>query len=354
LIRFIIRTSCNLQYNPIENPDQFKIDTVNLIHFLFSVAPWIEAGLLSLIPDPGNINVRLKWETARLAKARIGDRKPDERDLEDARAVGHDELRRVIFALPDERIFELLQKSGQTLTDEQKQQFLRYARRELRNDPVALEQAVADNYREGQLIPLRGGANLETALMICSVTGAFPYTNMHTKWQEIIEAREQMSETARVWSPLTKAFQGLDFRFLNNVDPLFVHRIREDRRLESFRGLLRRIGKDATEVTDIASLDSYVRDCKDALVGEHQKAQAEWDKIEESFLKWAGTGALAAFVTGHLVPNVSSLSAATLATLATLGQLFRRYLQRQQFRKANPMSVLVDLSRKEGQGVNLY
>jgi hypothetical protein len=31
------------------------------------------------------------------------------------------------------------------------------------------------------------------------MTGAFPYTNMHTKWREIIEAREEMSETARVW-----------------------------------------------------------------------------------------------------------------------------------------------------------
>jgi hypothetical protein len=228
---------------------------------------------------------------------------------------------------------------------------LRYARRELRNDPLALEQSVADNYREGQLVPLRAGTNLETALMICSVTGAFPYTNMHTKWQEIIEAREQLSETARVWSPLTKAFQGLEFRFLNNVDTRFAQNVREDGRLESFRALLRRIGNDATEITDFASLDTYVRDCKDALAGEYQKAQAEWDKIDESFLKWAGTGGIAAFVTGHLLPDVSSLSA---ATLATLGQLFLRYFRRQQVRKANPMSVFIDLSRKEPPGVTLY
>ena len=212
------------EYNPIENPNQFKTDTVNLLHFLFSVAPWIEAGLLSLIPDPGDINVKLKWETARLAKARIGDREPDERDLEEARAVGREELRRTLFALPDESILRAIEKSGQTLTDDQKQQFLRYARRELQNDPIALEQPVADNYREGQLIPMRAGANLETALMICSITGAFPYTNMHTKWREIIEAREQMSETARIWSPLTKAFQGLEFRFLNNVDTRFAQK----------------------------------------------------------------------------------------------------------------------------------
>jgi hypothetical protein len=176
---------------------------------------------------------------------------------------------------------------------------------------------------------------------------------MHTKWREIIEAQEQLSETARIWSPLTKAFQGLEFRFLNNVDTRFAQSIREDGRLESFRGLLRRIGKDATEVTDFASLDSYVRDCNDALVGEYQKARAEWDKIDESFIKWTGSGAagIAALVTGHLLPNVASLSAATAATLS---QLFTRYFQRQQFRKTNPMSVFVDLSRNEPPGVTLY
>jgi hypothetical protein len=38
------------EYNPIENPDQYKADTINLLHFLFSVAPWIESGTLYLIP----------------------------------------------------------------------------------------------------------------------------------------------------------------------------------------------------------------------------------------------------------------------------------------------------------------
>ena len=336
------------EYNPIENPDQFKTDTVNLLHFLFSVSPWIEAGLLSLIPDPGEINVRLKWETARLAKARIGDREPDERDLQEARAFGREELRRTLFALPDESILRAIEKSGQTLTDDQKQQFLRYARRQLQNDPIALEQPVADNYREGQLIPMRAGANLEIALIICSFTGAFPYTNMHTKWREIIEARDEMSETARIWSPFTRAFQDLEFRFLNNVDPRFAQRIREDGRLESLRVLFRRIGKDATEITDFGSLDSYVRDCKDALTGEYKKAQAEWAKIDESFLKW-GSGGIAAssLISGHILPDIASLSVATLSTLAQLGI---RFFNQRQFRKANPMSVFIDLARKDPPG----
>jgi hypothetical protein len=188
------------EYNPIENPDQFKVDTIHVLHFLFSVAPWIQAGILQLIPDPGQLDVNFKWETAGLAKARIGDREPDERDLEEAVAVGEEELRRILFALPEEKFFKALEKSGQILTDEGKRELLLYARSQLREDPIAWERSVADDFQEGQMITTRCGANLETALLICSITGAFPYTNMHGRWREIIEARDELSETARMWS----------------------------------------------------------------------------------------------------------------------------------------------------------
>lgn len=121
-------------------------------------------------------------------------------------------------------------------------------------------------------------------------------------------------------------------------------------KLEAFRSLLRKIGKDATELSSLTSLESYVRDCKDELIGEYQKAQAEWSKIEESFLKWAGGGGIMAasgIISGHLVPNVASLSAAALNTILQLGI---RYFKQQQFRKMNPMSVFIDLSRKDAPG----
>jgi hypothetical protein len=338
------------EYNPIDNPEQYKADTINLIHFLFSVSDWIEKGIVLLVPDPGDLKVAFKWETARLAKARLdGWWKPDERDLEEARELGHEELKRVLFALPEDKLFAQFERAGMTLDDRQKREFLAYARRELRNDPIALEQPIADNYREGQMVPLRAGTNLETALLICSTTGAFPYTNLHSVWAQIIKAHDDLSETARMWSPLTKAFQSLDFRFLDNVDPKFAQAVRDDGRLQSFRSLLRKIGDGAADISELSSLDAFVRDCNDELVGEYQKAQAEWSKIDESFLKWASGGI--AFAMGHLVPDVSALSVGTVSTIAQLGL---RYFRQRQFRKLNPMSVMIDLARKETPGTTLY
>jgi hypothetical protein len=110
---------------------------------------------------------------------------------------------------------------------------------------------------------------------------------------------------------------------------------------------LRKIGKEATEITNPASLDSYVRDCKDGLTDEYQKAQAEWQEIDLSFLRWAGGGIGTSLIAGQMLPNIASLST---ATAATLGQLSYRYFKQQQFRKSNPMSVFIDLARRNPPG----
>jgi hypothetical protein len=338
------------EFNPIENPDQFKADTIRVLYFLFQISPWIESGIVQLIPDPGDFNWDLKRKTFQLATARRAGEAPHERDLEEARLEGQKELARALYALPDDRLLHVIEQSGQKLTEQEKRDLLDYARRQLQEDPLALAQPITDG--NGQLRAFRAGANLETALLISQATGAFLYTNMAGKWEEIISARDQMGETARVWSPFASAFQSLKFRFLDDVDVKFANNIREHGRLETFRSFLRKIGKDTTDISDLGSLEAYVRDCKDELIGEYNKAQAEWSKIDEDCLKWASSAAAAAAAAavGHLLPNIAALSA---GFVTAIGQLGIRYLKQEQFRRTNPMSVFIDLSRKDRPGVVL-
>ena len=342
------------KYNPIENPGQYKAEMVKLIYFLFQIAPWIETGIVQLIPDPGDIDRSLRWETTDLARARLANISPDQADLDYAHEVGRKELTRFLFAMDEQTILRQVERSGQTLGESGKRQLIEYARQQIREDPLAWERPTGDNFDSGQMSMVRGGTNLETALLISDITGSFPYTNMRSRWRELISARDELGETARAWSPLANTFQSLDFKFLNNVDIGFANRIREDGRLESFRSLLRTIGKQASEISSMSALDSFVRDSKDALIGEHMKATAEWDKIQESFLKWAGGGLTAAattFMTGHIVPDGAALS---VAMLHTLSQLAVRHMRKANFRKSNPMSVFIDLSEKEARGTTLY
>lgn len=183
--------------------------------------------------------------------------------MELARAEGHDDFKRFLLSLPEEQLIYQIERSHGKLSDEEKATFLEYARYELENDPVAVDQPfMGSRGTQGQSMVMRGGTNLETALIISEATGSFLYTNRPGRWDEIVASREQMSETARVWSPFAKVFQCLEFRFLENVDVDFANKLREEGRLESFRALLRKVGKDASEVTNLGSLEMYVRDCK--------------------------------------------------------------------------------------------
>lgn len=338
------------KFNPIDNPHQYKAEMIKLVYFLFQIKPWIESGLVQLIPDPGDINPELRWDTIDQAKSRRAGLPIDDVDLADVHDVGRETLSRFLSALDDSSLLALVKKSGQSLTHEEELEFLEYNRQQLLNDPLALNQPLEAGESRGQLSMVRGGTNLETALIISNLTGAFPYTSMRTRWQEIVSARDEMSETARIWSPLAKTFQSLDFKFLNNVDVTFAKNLRDDGRLESFRTFLRTVGKNASDVSSLNSLDSFVRDTKDAVIGEHQKATAEWDKIQNEFTGWVGAGVAGAIVSGHIIPDVAALSA---GVLATLGQLLRRHFKQSQFRKTSPMSVFIDLSQKEQKGTVL-
>src|SRR5258708_31203336 len=143
------------RYNPVENPGNFKADTIKLIHFLFQIAPWIETGVVQLIPDPGEIDRALRWETIDLARARHANIEPDEADLADTYEVGRHEVRRFLFALDESTILRQVEQSGQKLNETEKKLFIQYARNELRNNPVAWDRPVGDN--AAQLSFLRGG-----------------------------------------------------------------------------------------------------------------------------------------------------------------------------------------------------
>jgi hypothetical protein len=84
----------------------------------------------------------------------------------------------------------------------------------------------------GQLLVGRSGVNTEMSLYISEITGAFPYTSLQMKWRDLLSMGKELSETAKVWSPLTKAFQDVEFKFLNNVDSRFACGLRTDGRLE--------------------------------------------------------------------------------------------------------------------------
>jgi hypothetical protein len=337
------------QYNPIVHPDEWKTETLKLLFHLMILAPWIDDGLVVLIPDPGDFNRELRVKTWTLAEERLKGWKPSDEDLEQSHFKKRMQ-RQLLLAAPRRYLDRIAREVEPSMSDADREAFLDRIELERAGNPL-LPNETMDNM-SAQLAVTHMGGNLEMGMYICQATGAFPYTNVRFRWKEILTmALPHLDPTAEAWSPLTNAFQQLRFKFLNNVDPKFVTTIRGEGRLEGFRSYLRNVWKTVGGESDPAKSESLARDFRDELTQAFNEAQADWSLIDRELMKWgvptvAGglvSGLATAFVPGHM-----SLSLPGMAgfAVAGVGELIQAAMKRREFRKKVPMSVFIDLENR--------
>ncbi len=328
------------EYNPVANPGQWKLDTLKLLYFMAGLAPWIEAGIVKLVPDPGSFDYRLRRETWDLAKQRLAGWTPSEEDMEQFEPAARQEFGRVLFSLPKEDLTQKLREGLPQLADEEIGKVLDYIKTMREQDPLDPGQSIDE--LGTQMTVARSGVNLEMALYISQLTGAFPYTSLRMRWRELLSIAKELPEVAQVWSPLTKAFQELPFKFLDRVEPEFACSLRTDGRLEDFRAFLRRLWAAVGGTPDLNKAQSLARDFGDELTGEYHKAEAEWGQIDRDLLKQFGATLLGGMITGSFSLHIPTLGFAAAGVL----ELINARMKRREFRKRVPMSVFIDLSTR--------
>ncbi len=335
------------EFNPLENPDPFRSDTLKLVALIHTLAPWIAAGLVKFIPDPGYFDPPMRAQFLEMAKERIGDRPIPSEMLEELEVFQKANLRRMVNSLPRDHRRWKLKELIPDITDAEIIETLAYMDKEQREDPLALEQTIIES--GGQLQIGRTGANLETVLYLSHLTGAFPYTSFKWKWQELHSVAQDLPQTAQTWTPLTRAFQGLEFKFLNNVDSKFACEMHREGRLESFRHYLKEIWNKSYAQSDPNEIEILTREFKDQLTDEYRKAQVEWEKIDRDLLTWGGStvaAGLGASLANAIVSGGLNLELPAYGFgIAAVTKLVTSRMERREFRKKIPMSVFIDLSK---------
>jgi hypothetical protein len=333
------------QYNPIVNPGEWRVQTLRLVYHLRILAPWILAGLVTLIPDPGDFDRKLREKTWNMALSRLGPNPASEEDAE--ASFGRQKTSDLFYLFPPEYLARKAKEAIPGISEKEITDLVAYMERRRAENPL-LPNDTLDNM-PGQMTAMRMGANLEMGLFMCQTMGAFPYTNVKFRWKEILGAADQLDSGAQVWSPLTNAFGNLDFKFLNNVDSNFAVEMRKEGRLEGFRAYMRRLWDTVDGEPDPAKSESLARDFKDELAGEYAKAQGEWSEIGRDLMKWAipaiaGTiQAAGAILTGHYGLAVPGGGFG----LSGVNELIQAHMKRSAFRKKTPLSVFIDLDKKK-------
>jgi len=326
------------KFNPIYHPGEWRLQTIRLVFHLVLLAPWIEAGLVVLVPDPGDFNRDLRVKTWDLATSRLKGWKPSAEDVE--ASVMKQRTGNSLLLMPREYVERKARQFNPGLSDAEVGKLVDYMEQRRADDPLLPNETL--DRMPGQMMATRMGANLEMGLYICQMTGAFPYTNVKFRWKEILDARQELDPTAQIWSPLTNAFQQLTFKFLDKVDSKFACSIRQDGRLEGFRSYLRRLWGTVGGNPDPSKSEDLARDFRDELTQAFNGAKAEWDAIDRELLKWAVPTLGGAMATGIFSP---ALAAGGFA-VAGLGEIIQAEMRRREFRKKIPMSVFIDLDNK--------
>ena len=326
------------QFNPILHPGEWRIQTLRVVFHLMLLAPWINADLVVLIPHPGDFDRHLRQKAWDLASERLKGWCPSDEDVEHALIA--ERSRSLLLLAPRDYLERTIREFDPKLSDDGVRRLVEYIERERAINPL-LPNETLDNM-PGQYTATRMGANLEMGMYICHATGAFPYTNVKFRWDEILRAQE-LDANARVWSPLTKAFQQLTFKFLDKVDSNFACSLRKDGRLEGFRSYLRKVWRAVEGNTDPSKCEAAARDFGDELQQAHNDAQAEWNGIDRDLLKWAVPKLGAATLAGG---KFSPLFAAGGFVLTGISEIVQAEMKRRAFRQKVPMSVFIDLERK--------
>ncbi len=330
------------EFNPLENPDPFRGDTLKLVAFISTLAPWIAAGLVKLIPDPGYFDPPLRTQFAEMAKSSIGNTEPTPEMMEEWEEFQKADFRRFMNSLPREYRLRRIKEFNPELSEAEAIKTLAYMDRVQREDPLALEQPIVESGGQLQVI-------LETALYLSHLTGAFPYTSFNWKWQELHSVAQELPQAAKTWAPLTRAFQGLEFKFLNNVDSKFACEMHREGRLESFRHYLKEIWNKSYAQSDPTKIDVSAREFKDQLTDEYRKAQADWEKIDRDLAIWGGAtvaAGLSASLANAIVSGGLNLDLPAYGfCIGAVTKLVTSRMERKEFRKKVPMSVFIDLSK---------
>lgn len=328
--------------SPIDIPEAYRFETLKLLAFLQRVEPWIRARHLTLIADPMKFDSRLRAQVLASLAKRQKLFPPGPEEIAEANQRLSDELRRQRIGLPREMLIQEIKSMRPSLGEDEVAEILAAVEEERKVDPLALDDF---DPASNPVLITRHGTSLEAAMYICSQTGAFPFTYTEPKWRELLSAADEMSEEARLWSPLTNAFQGLEFQFLNNVDPAFAARIREEERLLGFRQFLSDVWAKAKGTGEQGTIERSAREFRERLTEEYRKAQEEWQQIDRDVIQWGLSGGALVALGNEIVFRNMSVKMSILSTvLAITGQGYSRLNKRRGMRVKVPMSIFVDLS----------
>jgi len=328
------------------NPEQYRVQTLRNVNLWFTLAPWIEAGLVEVIRMPADFNPKLQWESMKLQKEKFA----ASAELQAAAKITVEEMRKrhsedwkfrdLVLSRPDVSLIGELDKLAEETEGVSKEDLLAYVHQKRDEDPDFLE-AMGIGKDEAQLTMITSGAMYNVARLTAALTESYLVTDLHSKWREIELDREGRSGETQAWSPFAKAFHDAEFKYLNNVGIQDALTLRKEERLQDFRTFLRRVWKQACDPQSFDQVNGKL--LAEELQSEVHKADEEWKQIDRDLLKNTGAASAGLIVSAPMIGSGQGAFLAAASVVAGAAAVVASTWQRYGFEDKFPAAFFLRL-----------
>jgi hypothetical protein len=242
---FFLGTRMKPEFSPIDSPSGHKMQTLKNVMLLLVLEPFIRAGLVHLVPDPGEASAPLGHHVREVLTRRTDGWKPPEGGgMHRFLKLAEEESRRFIWMLPEPSqrrfIAEHMPDADAAVTDE----LIAHFKRSAEADPYTLLQPIPPG-KDGAQNQIFKGLSLEAALYVASLTGSIIHVDTEAHWAQLLkDAQPAGAPSQSPWVPVREALGEISFPVELNPQRV-AERLNGDDRLP-IGSLLRRLAESVS------------------------------------------------------------------------------------------------------------
>ena len=236
---FFLGTRMKPEFSPIDSPTGHKMQTLKNVLLLFKLEPFIRAGFVHLVPDPGEVSAALGQHVREVLTHRTAGWKPPKGGLHRLLKLGEEEHRRFIWMLPEASQRHYIAKHMPEADAAMIDRVITYSKRQAEADPYALLQPlpVGD---AGAQFQIYKGLNLESAMYLATLTGSVIHVDTDAHWEQLVmDAQPAGAPSQQAWAPVRQALAEITFPV--DIDPRRIANRLSIGERPPIRALLRRL-----------------------------------------------------------------------------------------------------------------
>ena len=267
------------EHSPTKSPARHKSQLLKNVFVLQLLEPFINAGIVHLVPDPLEYNADFRRSLMAAIEARTASWEMKKEEMKRGEALAQDEFWRLMLRRPEDQLRREMQAANPGIGAELREHTVTAAKQELANDPLALLQPISGGEGGAELQILRG-MSLELALFVAHLTGAAIYTDERGSWRQLHEHTGAATESGRRsrWAPLSEKLTSLTLAF--EADPQINGEIRSSGKLGRVRRIFRQIWSAMPMQGDGVDVKATATRLAAALESASERAGMEWDACD--------------------------------------------------------------------------